>query len=187
MTTRNFRVNNGLEVGDIVISASANTITGGATAAPSADGQFANKKYVDDQDAAIASELAAEIYNLNIIKKNFQDSSHNVTRFLVMQRELINIDKNSSQILTTLVFNVRSIPAALYKCLGGFATNQVNLTKLESFSVKNTFDQVNFYIDIEGHIENPSLQKALEELGFHTQKLDILGVYEAHPFRFKNK
>ena len=77
--------------------------------------------------------------------------------------------------------------AALYKALGGFATNGVNLCKLESFSVKNTFDQVNFYIDIEGHIEDPSLQKALEELGFHTQKLDILGVYEAHPFRVKNK
>ena len=75
----------------------------------------------------------------------------------------------------------------LHKALGGFATNGVNLCKLESFAVKNTFDQVNFYIDIEGHIEDPSLQKALEELGFHTQKLDILGVYEAHQFRFKNK
>ncbi len=75
--------------------------------------------------------------------------------------------------------------AALYKALGGFATNGVNLCKLESFSVKNTFDQVNFYIDIEGHIETPAVQKSLEELGFHTQKLDVLGVYEAHSFRFK--
>ena len=89
--------------------------------------------------------------------------------------------------ITSCIFKLKSIPAALYKALGGFATNGVNLCKLESFSVKNTFDQVNFYIDIEGHIENPSLQKALEELGFHTQKLDILGVYEAHKFRFKNK
>ena len=89
--------------------------------------------------------------------------------------------------ITSCIFRVKSEPSALYKCLGGFATNQVNLTKLESFSVKNTFDQVNFYIDIEGHIEDPALQKALEELGFHTQKLDILGVYEAHQFRFKHK
>ena len=93
----------------------------------------------------------------------------------------------SKKYITSCIFKLKSIPAALYKALGGFATNGVNLCKLESFSVKNTFDQVNFYIDIEGHIEDKSLQKALEELGFHTQKLDILGVYEAHSFRFKNK
>ena len=85
------------------------------------------------------------------------------------------------------IFKLKSIPAALYKSLGGFATNGVNLCKLESFSVKNSFDQVNFYIDIEGHIEDVPLQKALEELGFHTEKLDVLGVYEAHQFRFKHK
>ena len=90
--------------------------------------------------------------------------------------------KNKNYI-TSCMFRVKSIPAALYKALGGFATNGVNLTRLESFSVKNTFQQANFYVDMEGHIENPSLQKALEELGFHTQKLDILGVYEAHKFR----
>ena len=89
--------------------------------------------------------------------------------------------------ITSCIFKLKSIPAALYKALGGFATNGVNLCKLESFSVKNTFDQVNFYIDIEGHIEDLSLQKALEELGFHTERLDILGVYEANQFRFKNK
>ena len=85
------------------------------------------------------------------------------------------------------MFRIKSIPAALYKALGGFATNSVNLCKLESFAVKNTFDQVQFYIEIESHIEDSSLQKALEELGFHTQQLDILGVYEAAQFRFKNK
>ena len=89
--------------------------------------------------------------------------------------------------ITSCIFKLKSIPAALYKALGGFATNGVNLCKLESFSVKNTFDQVNFYIDIEGHIEDPALKKALEELGFHTQKLDVLGVYEAHKFRSQNK
>ena len=87
--------------------------------------------------------------------------------------------------ITSCIFRLKSIPAALYKCLGGFATNQVNLTKLESFSVKNTFDQTNFYLDMEGHIEDTSVQKALEELGFHTESLDILGVYEAAAFRQK--
>ena len=89
--------------------------------------------------------------------------------------------------MTTIIFQVRNIPAALYKAMGGFATNSVNLCKFESFAVKNTFNQVQFYIEIERHIEDPSLQKALEELGFHTEKLDVLGVYEAHPFRLKNK
>ena len=119
------------------------------------------------------------------LETNFQDLNNNVTRFLIMQKNLKDIDPSSNHILTTLVFNVRSIPAALYKCLGGFATNQVNLTKLESFSVKNTFDQTNFYLDLEGHIEDTNVQKALEELGFHTQSLNILGVYEASPFRQK--
>jgi len=81
--------------------------------------------------------------------------------------------------------NYKSIPAALYKCLGGFATNQVNMTKLESFSVKNTFDQANFYLDLEGHLEQAGVKKALEELGFHTETLDILGVYESSKFRQK--
>ena len=89
-------------------------------------------------------------------------------------------------ILQVVFLNLK-VFQALYKALGGFATNGINLCKLESFSVKNTFDQVNFYIDIEGHIEDPSLKKALEELGFHTEKLDVLGVYAAHQFRFRNK
>ena len=87
--------------------------------------------------------------------------------------------------ITTCIFRVKSVYAALYKCLGGFATNQVNLTKLESFSVKNTFDQTNFYLDIEGHIEQIPVKNSLEELGFHTERLEILGVYEASPFRQK--
>ena len=87
--------------------------------------------------------------------------------------------------ITSCIFTVKSTPAALYKCLGGFATNNVNLSKLESFSSKNSFEQFNFFVDIEGHIEQPSVQKSLEELGFHTQNLDILGVYEADIFRNK--
>jgi len=140
----------------------------------------------DKSEAAIASALAAKIYNLEILKSNVEDESGNVTRFFIMGKELSHPELRDKKYITSCIFKVKSVPAALYKALGGFATNGVNLCKLESFSVKNTFDQVNFYIDIEGHIEDPSLQKALEELGFHTQKLDILGVYEAHQFRLKN-
>nr|ADI18780.1 prephenate dehydratase [uncultured SAR11 cluster bacterium HF4000_37C10] len=140
----------------------------------------------DKSEAAIASALAAKIYDLEILKSNIEDESGNVTRFFIMGNESNHPELKDKKYITSCVFKLKSIPAALYKALGGFATNGVNLCKLESFSVKNTFDQVNFYIDIEGHIEDPSLQKALEELGFHTQKLDILGVYEAHQFRLKN-
>jgi len=141
----------------------------------------------DKTDSAIASELAAKIYGLEIIKSKVEDESGNVTRFFIMGKDAKHPEHKDKKYITSCIFKLKSIPAALYKALGGFATNGVNLCKLESFSVKNTFDQVNFYIDIEGHIEDPSLQKALEELGFHTQKLDILGVYEAHQFRFENK
>jgi len=148
--------------------------------------KFVAKKK-DKSESAIASELAAKIYNLEILKSSVEDESGNVTRFFIMGSDSKRTEFKDKKYITSCVFKLKSIPAALYKALGGFATNGVNLCKLESFSVKNTFDQVNFYIDIEGHIEDPSLQKALEELGFHTQKLDVLGVYEAHPFRFKNK
>ena len=141
----------------------------------------------DKTDSAIASELAAKIYSLEILKSNVEDESGNVTRFFIMGKDSKHPEHKDKKYITSCIFKLKSIPAALYKALGGFATNGVNLCKLESFSVKNTFDQVNFYIDIEGHIEDPSLQKALEELGFHTQKLDVLGVYEAHQFRFENK
>jgi prephenate dehydratase len=141
----------------------------------------------DKTDSAIASELAAKIYGLEIIKSKVEDESGNVTRFFIMGKDTTHPEHKDKKYITSCIFKLKSIPAALYKALGGFATNGVNLCKLESFSVKNTFDQVNFYIDIEGHIEDHSLQKALEELGFHTQKLDVLGVYEAHQFRFENK
>ena len=141
----------------------------------------------DKSDSAIASKLAAKIYDLEIIKSGVEDETGNVTRFFVMGNDPMHPEFGDKKYITSCIFKLKSIPAALYKALGGFATNGVNLCKLESFSVKNTFDQVNFYIDIEGHIEDPSLRKALEELGFHTQKLDVLGVYEAHQFRSKNK
>ena len=140
----------------------------------------------DKTESAIASNLAAKIYNLKILKSNIEDEADNVTRFFIMGKKTKHPEFKDKKYITSCIFKLKSIPAALYKALGGFATNGVNLCKLESFAVKNTFDQVNFYIDIEGHIEDQSLQKSLEELGFHTEKLDILGVYEAHKFRFKN-
>ena len=140
----------------------------------------------DKSIAAIASELSANIYDLKILKKNIEDEKGNVTRFLIMGKNIEQPEFNESKkFITSCIFRVKSEPSALYKCLGGFATNQVNLTKLESFSVKNTFEQANFYLDLEGHLEQSSVKSAMEELGFHTETLDILGVYESSTFRQK--
>ena len=138
-------------------------------------------------DSAIASSLSAKIYDLDIVVSNIEDETGNVTRFLIMGKNTHHPELSNKKYITSCIFRVKSKPAALYKCLGGFATNSVNLSKLESFSAKNSFDQFNFFIDIEGHIEESSVQKSLEELGFHTESLDILGVYEADKFRFKKK
>ncbi len=140
----------------------------------------------DKSIAAIASTLSAEIYKLKILQKNIEDEKGNVTRFLIMGKKIEQpeFDKQK-KFITSCIFRVKSEPSALYKCLGGFATNAVNLTKLESFSVKNTFDQANFYLDLEGHLEQSRVKKAMEELGFHTVNLHILGVYEASTFRQK--
>ena len=155
----------------------------------SADTAGSAKDLAESKDksiAAIASNLSAKIYGLKILKKNIEDETGNVTRFLIMGKNINQpkYEKNKKYI-TTCIFSLKSEPSALYKSLGGFATNQINLTKLESFSVKNTFDQANFYLDLEGHIEEKAVQKSLEELGFHTVRLDILGVYEASKFRHK--
>ena len=153
----------------------------------SADTAGSAKELADANDnsiAAIASKLSAKIYKLKILKENIEDEKGNVTRFLIMGKNVQQpeyIDKK--KYITTCIFRLKSEPAALYKSLGGFATNQVNMTKLESFSVKNTFAQTNFYLDFEGHLEEKSVQNAMEELGFHTESLDILGVYEASSFR----
>ena len=137
------------------------------------------------EDAAIASDLAAKIYNLDIIESNFQDSKNNVTRFLVMKKNLEEFDISSSNIITTLVFTVRSIPAALYKCLGGFASNGINITKLESYVHPQGFDVAQFYVDFEGHPDSQSVKLALEEMKFFCKHLEILGVYEKSKFRKK--
>ncbi len=140
-------------------------------------------KNKNKNEAAIASSLAAKIYNLKILKKNIEDESGNVTRFLVMGRKKSQPNFDKKKYITSCIFKVKNKPAALYKCLGGFATYNVNLSKLESFSDKNSFEQYLFLCDIYGHIEDTKVQKSLEELGFHTVSLDILGVYEASKFR----
>jgi len=137
------------------------------------------------EDAAIASNLAAKIYNLDILESSFQDFENNVTRFLIMSNEL-NIPKvNEIDLMTTLVFEVRSIPAALYKSLGGLASNGVNMTKLESYINPQGFDVAQFYMDIEGHPNNRNVKLALEEMKFFCKRIDILGVYKMSDFRKK--
>ena len=134
-------------------------------------------------EAAIASELAARIYNLKILKKNIEYNKGNVTRFLIMWKKASHPEFKDKNYITSCIFKVKNKPAALYKCLGGFATNNVNLSKLESFSDQNSFEQYLFICEMYGHIEDTKIQKSLEELAFHTVSLDILGVYEASPFR----
>ena len=135
--------------------------------------------------AALATALAADIYGLAILKRDVADAAHNTTRFVVLAREAKWAKRGPDHIVTTFLFEVRNIPAALYKALGGFATNGVNMTKLESYMVDGSFAATQFYADVDGHPEDRPLALALEELDFFTQKksLKILGVYRAHPFR----
>jgi len=136
--------------------------------------------------AAIASELAAEIYGLQSLKANIEDAEHNTTRFVVMARDAIEPNPNQSCV-TTFVFRVRNVPAALYKALGGFATNGVNITKLESYLVGGEFVAAQFYVDVEGHPTQRGLRLALEELEFFSHEVRILGVYPSHPFRMAQR
>ena len=137
------------------------------------------------EEAAVASKLASRIYKLEILESNFQDVSTNVTRFLVMASKLNPLDPNDDNLITTLVFTVRSIPASLYKCLGGFASNGVNITKLESYVHPQGFDVAQFYIDFEGHPEQTSVKLALEEMKFFCKHMNILGIYKKSEFRKK--
>ena len=137
----------------------------------------------DPAASAIASSLAAEIYGLQILKADVEDEPHNMTRFLIMSAESDDAPADSSPVITTFIFRVRNVPAALYKALGGFATNGVNMTKLESYQLGGSFNATQFYADIEGHPDERRVQLALEELRFFTDTLSILGVYPAHSFR----
>jgi len=137
----------------------------------------------DKTRAAIATRLAAEIYGLTILKEDIEDESHNTTRFIVLAREAKWAKSGAGPTITTFLFRVRNVPAALYKTLGGFATNGVNMTKLESYMVEGNFFATQFYADVEGHPEDRNLVFAFEELSFYTKDMKILGVYPAHPFR----
>jgi len=139
---------------------------------------------LDDKSiGAIASSLAAEIYGLEILKGDMEDAEHNTTRFVVMARDPIDPDPAQGTVVTSFVFKVRSVPAALYKALGGFATNGINITKLESYILDGHFTVAAFYADIEGHPDQRSVKLALEELSFFSREVRILGVYPADPFR----
>jgi prephenate dehydratase len=137
----------------------------------------------DKTRAAIASRLAAEIYGLEILAQDVEDEAHNTTRFIVLAREAQWAMNGNGNVITTFVFRVRNVPAALYKALGGFATNGVNMTKLESYMIEGNFFATMFYADVEGHPDDRNLRFALEELAFFSKELKILGVYPAHPFR----
>ena len=137
----------------------------------------------DPSVAAIASSLAAKHYGLDILKSNIEDAEHNTTRFLVLARAAGDPDPKRGMVMTSIVFRVRNVPAALYKAMGGFATNGINLTKLESYMLGGRFSATQFYADCEGHPQERGLRLALEELGFFSRELKILGVYPAHPFR----
>ncbi|PHR26709.1 MAG: prephenate dehydratase [Desulfotalea sp.] len=151
--------------------------------ADTATGAADIKKWNDPTKGAIASELAAEIYGLEVLKKDIQDADHNTTRFLILSKNGEPPKwQETTRYLTSIVFEVRNIPAALYKGLGGFATNNVQMDKLESYVDKN-FHVARFYADVEGHIDEPSLQRALDELHFFAKKVTVLGTYLAHPFR----
>jgi prephenate dehydratase len=137
----------------------------------------------DLTQAAIASALAAEIYGLEALEADIEDETHNTTRFVVLAREQINPGPAQGPVVTSFMFQVRNVPAALYKCLGGFATNGVNMTKLESYMVGGTFTATVFFAEVEGHPTDTDLGLALEELHFFSREVRIMGVYPAHPYR----
>lgn len=136
----------------------------------------------DPSEAAFASEIAAEIFGLDVLQRHVEDHKLNTTRFLVMSRQA-DLSRRSERMVTAFVFRVRNIPAALYKAMGGFATNGINMTKLESYMVGGNFQATQFYADIEGHPDDKNVQEALDELSYFTEMVEILGVYPAHPRR----
>ena len=139
----------------------------------------------DRSMAALAPRPASSLYNLDIIAEDVEDTETNVTRFVVLAREpkMPPVPQNGDMVVTTFIFRVRNLPAALYKAMGGFATNGVNMTKLESYQTGGKFFATQFYADITGHPEEPHVARAMEELGFFSREINILGTYPAHPFR----
>ena len=139
----------------------------------------------DKSKAAIASSLSAKTYNLEVIQKNIENEKGNLTRFLVMGKNISQPEMKDKKYITSFLFKLKSKPAALYQSLAGFAINSVNLTKLQSYPEKNSFDSFFFLCDLDGHIENPNVQKSLEELGLHCEDFHVLGVFEADKLREK--
>ncbi|MCV3766917.1 prephenate dehydratase [Rhizobium sp. TRM95796] len=139
----------------------------------------------DRSMAALAPRLAADLYGLDILQENVEDSENNVTRFVVLSHKAKPIlrEARDEKIITTFIFNVRNIPAALYKALGGFATNGINMTKLESYQLGGKFIATQFYADIEGHPDDENVRQAMEELKFFSTEVRLLGTYKAHPMR----
>jgi len=140
----------------------------------------------DPTKAALAPRLAADIYGLDILAESVEDEAHNTTRFVVLSKTRLWAAPNAGPTMTTFIFRVRNVPAALYKALGGFATNGVNMTKLESYMVDGEFAATRFLADVDGHPEQPSLARAMEELNFFSKEVEILGVYPAAEFRVTN-
>ena len=139
----------------------------------------------DKSKGAIASKLSAEIYNLDILEENIQDEKKNVTRFLIMGKEIYQPELKTEKFITSILFKLKSKPAALYSALSGFAINGVNLTKLQSFPEKNSFSSYFFLCDLDGHLEETKVKNSLEELGLHCEDMHVLGVFEADSFREK--
>ncbi len=137
----------------------------------------------DTSRAALASELAGKIYGLDMLARHIEDNTHNTTRFLVTAPQAQPAPKGAGKVMTTIVFEVRNLPAALYKAMGGFATNGVNMVKLESYMLNGSFNATAFYADVEGHPQDPPLKRALDELAYFTSSLRILGTYPASSFR----
>jgi prephenate dehydratase len=142
-------------------------------------------KNKDKSQAAIASSLSAEIYGLEILKKNIENETGNLTRFLIMGKNISQPEFTNKKYITSFLFKLKSKPAALYQSLGGFAINGVNLTKLQSYPERNSFDSFFFLCDLDGHIEDKKVQKSLEELGLHCEDFHVLGVFEADKLRDK--
>jgi prephenate dehydratase len=155
---------------------------------PEADTAGSARMVAESDDAsvaAIASRLAAEIYGLKILKSDIEDEAHNTTRFVILANERADAKPGNGPVVTTFLFRVRNVPAALYKALGGFATNSVNMTKLESYQTEGTFNATMFFADIDGHPSERSVQLALEELSFFSSELKVLGTYAASPYRIE--
>jgi prephenate dehydratase len=140
----------------------------------------------DTTQAALAPPLAAEIYGLDVLREDVEDEDHNTTRFIVLSRDFVRAPSGNGPVVTTFIFNVRNIPAALYKALGGFATNGINMTKLESYMVGGEFTATQFLCEVDGHPDDAALSRALEELEFFTTEVKVLGVYPASPDRVRN-